>query len=116
MSDPDASQGCDVCGGMGEVRVLGHDGCRWPFACPECVLPKRHARTAQCAEVGVSDEMVEELAQQIYKRIPFDGPSQTESKPPWLVGGNSIRQGDARTYARVAIKFITAALAGRNGK
>lgn len=44
MSDPDLSPDCDVCGGVGEVRALGHDGCRWPIACPECVMPKRAER------------------------------------------------------------------------
>ena len=68
------------------------------------------------AEVSVDDATIEECAQKIYERIPFDGPSDGfTSKPPWLVHGNSIRQGDARTYARIALKHFTAALKAQKG-
>ncbi len=57
---------------------------------------------------AVTEEMMEFIAQEIYKRMPYDGPSDLPTKPPWIVGGNSIRQDDARTYAGVAIRIIAA--------
>ncbi len=76
-----------------------------------------NTRAPRPSEGAIDEGAVESLAQEIYKRIPFDGPSDGfTSKPAWIVGGNSIRQDDARTYARTAIKFLSAAAIGTGGQ
>jgi hypothetical protein len=58
-------------------------------------------------------DLIESIAMEIYKRIPFDGPTgQSQTKPPWQLGGNSIRQDDARAYARIAIDTLAEQMTG----
>ena len=56
-------------------------------------------------------EMVERVARVVYELMPFDG-KYPDSKPDWVDGGNSLKQGEARRYARAAIycTMIDAAL------
>lgn len=49
---------------------------------------------------SVADETgrIEDLARAVYETMPFDEPAG--EKPQWTPGGNSLRQTDARAYAR----------------
>ncbi len=85
--------------------------------CHHCGHDHDEQSAPRPAEGAIDEGAVESLAQEIYKRIPFDSPSDGfTSKPAWIVGGNSIRQDDARTYARTAIKFLSAAAIGTGGQ
>jgi hypothetical protein len=49
------------------------------------------------------DQLIEEAAKRIYYLLPWDR-SQLRTTPPWVEGGNSIMQDNARVYARVALE------------
>ena len=48
-------------------------------------------------------DKLEKAARAIYDIMPFDGVG-SEKKPAWQEGGNSLKQDEARQYARVALK------------
>ena len=50
------------------------------------------------------DERVEAAAEAIYNAMPYDEPGE---KPVWVPGGNSLKQDEARKYARVALTTLT---------
>lgn len=54
--------------------------------------------------VVVDEAMVERAAKQVYALMPYDGEGE---KPAWVDRGNSLKQDEARRYARAA---LTAAL------
>lgn len=49
-------------------------------------------------------DMVELAAEAIYDLMPFDEPHGT--KPAWVPRGNSLKQDEARSYARAAIRAM----------
>lgn len=55
-------------------------------------------------------EMQEAVAAAIYERMPFAG---VGVKPPWKLNGNSLKQDEARMYARAAIEEMTFASLGK---
>lgn len=60
------------------------------------------------APVTVSDEMVEHCAEAVYRRMLFN--ERNGTKPPWVTGGNALKQDEARGYARAVLKaasFVT---------
>jgi hypothetical protein len=46
-------------------------------------------------------DKLEKAARAIYDMMPFDGVG-SEKKPAWVEGGNSLKQDEARRYARAA--------------
>ena len=48
---------------------------------------------------------IEKAAKAIYDLMPFDdqGPYGVREKPDWVEGGNSLKQDEARRYARAAL-------------
>lgn len=63
-----------------------------------------NTRPAQPSAGGVTEEMVERAARAVYERMPFDGDAQYKVKPPWVERGNSLKQDEARRYARAALE------------
>jgi hypothetical protein len=51
----------------------------------------------------ISDAMVEKAAQPIYDRFIYD---EHGAKPAWVPHGNSLKQDDARRYARAALGAV----------
>ena len=49
------------------------------------------------------EDRVEDVAEQIYNSFSYDG---SDSKPEWVPGGNSLKQDEARKYARIALNTI----------
>ena len=49
----------------------------------------------------VDDAMVERAAIAVYEAMPFDGKGD---KPKWVERGNSLKQGEARQFARAALQ------------
>jgi hypothetical protein len=47
-------------------------------------------------------DKLEKAARAIYDMMPFDGVG-SEKKPAWVEGGNSLKQDEARRYARAAL-------------
>jgi hypothetical protein len=47
-------------------------------------------------------DKLEKAARAIYDIMPFDGVG-SEKKPAWVEGGNSLKQDEARRYARAAL-------------
>ena len=57
-------------------------------------------KLASAPSVEPDAGVVEQAAEAIYARLPYDGQG---SKPAWVTGGNSLKQAEARIYARAAI-------------
>lgn len=54
-------------------------------------------------DAGVNKDLVERVAKAIYDLFPYDG---LETKPAWVRGGNSLKQDEARRYARVGLSAL----------
>ena len=50
-------------------------------------------------------DKLEKAARAIYDMMPFDGVG-SEKKPAWVEGGNSLKQDEARRYARAAVVAV----------
>jgi hypothetical protein len=50
-------------------------------------------------------DKLEKAARAIYDMMPFDGVG-SEKKPAWQEGGNSLKQDEARRYARAAVVAV----------
>lgn len=61
----------------------------------QCEQRYKDAVLSQLDEQSVYD--VEHLAQKIYTTLEYNGPN---TKPEWVVGGNSLKQDEARKKAR----------------
>lgn len=51
----------------------------------------------------ISKKAVEAAARAIYERLPYEGYGM---RPPWVEGGNSFKQDEARYYARKALEAV----------
>ena len=49
----------------------------------------------------VPKAMIEKAAEAVYNAFPYDGSGE---KPAWVIGGNSLKQDEARKYAALALE------------
>lgn len=55
--------------------------------------------------VVIDKAVIEKAAEAIYNAFPYDGIGE---KPAWVIGGNSLKQDEARKYAALALKAVHA--------
>jgi hypothetical protein len=55
---------------------------------------------------SMTHNLVESVARAIYELMPFDDRGGLAEKPAWVEGGNSLKQDEARRYARAAVVAV----------